>query len=179
MPDLIIHDELISSHGALSVYHASIDELNRRYGGSEEDKLLRVEELLPPSGAFVVARPRRSPHRRRRASIHQRPGASPREIKRLWVRPDQRRHGVGVLLMAAVEERARESATSSSTSNRGTPSPRRSSSIERTAGTRSASIHPARTRTTSRRASANSSRRIDRPATRSTTLRATRARGRQ
>ncbi len=108
MPDLIIHDELISSHGALSVYHASIDELNRRYGGSDEDKLLRVEELLPPSGAFVVARLDGHPI----GGVGLRPISDPvlrlGEIKRLWVRPDQRRHGVGVLLMAAVEERARE-----------------------------------------------------------------------
>jgi GNAT superfamily N-acetyltransferase len=108
MPDLIIHDELISTHGALSVYHASIDELNRRYGGSDEDKLLHVEELLPPNGAFVVARLDGHPI----GGVGLRPISDPvrrlGEIKRLWVRPDQRRNGVGALLMTAVEERARE-----------------------------------------------------------------------
>jgi GNAT superfamily N-acetyltransferase len=108
MPDLIIHDELISTHGALSVYHASIDELNRRYGGSDEDKLLHAEELLPPKGAFVVARLDGHPI----GGVGLRPISDPElrlgEIKRLWVRPDQRRHGVGAVLMTAVEERARE-----------------------------------------------------------------------
>jgi GNAT superfamily N-acetyltransferase len=108
MPDLVIHDELISSHGALSVYHASIDELNRRYGGSEEDLHLHVDELLPPRGAFVVARLDGHPI----GGVGLRSISDPElrlaEIKRLWVRPDQRRHGVGALLMTAVEERARE-----------------------------------------------------------------------
>jgi GNAT superfamily N-acetyltransferase len=108
MPDLIIHDELISSHGALSVYYASIDELNRRYGGSDEDKLLHVEELLPPSGTFVVARLDGHPIGGVGLRTISVPELRLGEIKRLWVRPDQRRHGVGALLMSAVEERARE-----------------------------------------------------------------------
>jgi GNAT superfamily N-acetyltransferase len=108
MPDLVIHDELITSHGALSVYHASIDELNRRYGGSEEDQRLHVDELLPPSGAFVVVRLDAHPI----GGVGLRPISNPElrlaEVKRLWVRPDQRRRGVGALLMSAIEERARE-----------------------------------------------------------------------
>jgi GNAT superfamily N-acetyltransferase len=108
VPDLLIDDELITSHGALSVYHASIDELNRRYGGSEEDQHLRVEELMPPRGAFVVARLDGHPI----GGVGLRPISTPElrlgEIKRLWVRPDQRRHGVGVALMSAIQERARQ-----------------------------------------------------------------------
>jgi GNAT superfamily N-acetyltransferase len=106
--DPVIEDELITSHGALSVYHASIDELNRRYGGSEEDQHLRVEELMPPTGAFVVARLDGHPI----GGVGLRPISDPDlhlgEIKRLWVRPDLRRHGVGAALMTAIEERARQ-----------------------------------------------------------------------
>ena len=82
--------------GALSVYHASIDELDRRYGGSDRgSEHLRVDELMPPSGAFLVAR--LDGHLV--GGVGLRPIASPvlhlGEMKRLWVRPDQRRDGRG------------------------------------------------------------------------------------
>jgi GNAT superfamily N-acetyltransferase len=105
--DLLIDDEPITSHGALSVFHAAIDELDRRYGGSDEDQHLQVEELLPPSGAFVVVRLDGHPI----GGVGLRQISEPElhygEIKRLWVRPDQRRNGVGARLMSAIEERAR------------------------------------------------------------------------
>lgn len=108
MSELIIDDELITTHGALSVYHASIDELNRRYGGSEEDLHLHVEELMAPRGVFLVARRDGHPI----GGVGLRPISNPEhnvgEIKRLWVRPDQRRLGVGLQLMDRAEERARE-----------------------------------------------------------------------
>jgi GNAT superfamily N-acetyltransferase len=107
VPEFLIDDELITSHSALSVYHAAIDELTRRYGGSEEDQHLHVEELLPPTGAFVVARLEGHPI----GGVGLRPISDPTlrlgEIKRLWVRPDQRRRGVGAELMTAIEDRAR------------------------------------------------------------------------
>jgi GNAT superfamily N-acetyltransferase len=106
--EIIIDDELITTHGALSVYHASIDELNRRYGGSEEDRHLHVEELMRPLGTFLVARRDGHPI----GGVGLRPIGNPAlsisEIKRLWVRPDQRRLGIGLQLMARAEERARE-----------------------------------------------------------------------
>jgi GNAT superfamily N-acetyltransferase len=106
--ELIIDDELITTHGALSVYHASIDELNRRYGGSEEDQHLHVEELMAPLGAFLVARRDGHPI----GGVGLRPISNPEdriaEIKRLWVRPDQRRLGIGLQLMERGEVRARE-----------------------------------------------------------------------
>ena len=108
MSDLNIDDELITSHGALSVYHASIDELNRRYGGSEEDQHLHIEELMAPLGVFLVARQGGHPV----GGVGLRPISDPSlnigEIKRLWVRPDLRRLGIGLQLMQRVEDRARE-----------------------------------------------------------------------
>jgi GNAT superfamily N-acetyltransferase len=105
---LVINDEPITSHGALSVYYAAVDELNRRYEGSDEGSHLRVDELMPPEGLFLVAR----------IEGHLVGGVGIRsigdralslgEIKRLWVRPDQRRHGVGTRLMTSAEERARD-----------------------------------------------------------------------
>jgi GNAT superfamily N-acetyltransferase len=106
--ELIIDDELITSHGALSVYHASIDELNRRYGGSDEDLYLHIEELMAPLGVFLVARQDGHPV----GGVGLRPISDPAlnvgEIKRLWVRPDLRRLGIGIQLMQRVEERARQ-----------------------------------------------------------------------
>jgi GNAT superfamily N-acetyltransferase len=106
--ELTIDDELITTHGALSVYHASIDELNRRYGGSEEDLHLHVEELMAPLGTFLVAHRDGHPI----GGVGLRPISNPEhhiaEIKRLWVRPDQRRLGIGLQLMERAEVRARE-----------------------------------------------------------------------
>jgi GNAT superfamily N-acetyltransferase len=108
VPELVIDDELITSHGALSVYHASIDELNRRYGGSDEDRHLHVEELMAPSGAFLVAR--LDAHLVGGVGVRSisDPALNVAEVKRLWVRPDQRRAGVGAALMQRIEERAKE-----------------------------------------------------------------------
>ncbi len=109
MSNLIIDEEPITSQGALSVYYAAVDELNRRYEGSDEGSHLQVDELKPPHGLFLVAR----------ADGHPVGGVGIRsigdpvfmlgEIKRLWVRPDQRRLGVGARLMAEAEARARAS----------------------------------------------------------------------
>ncbi len=108
MSDLRIDAELITSNGALSVYHAALDELNRRYGGSDEDKHVSLEELLPPRGLFLVARV--DDHLV--GGVGLRPISDPAlevaEVKRLWVRPDCRRLGYGVALMNEVEERARQ-----------------------------------------------------------------------
>lgn len=107
MSNIVINDEPITSHGALSVYYAAVDELDRRYEGSDEGSHLQVDELMPPHGLFLVARLDGQPVG----------GVGIRsigdrslllgEIKRLWVRPDQRRHGVGARLMSEAEDRAR------------------------------------------------------------------------
>jgi GNAT superfamily N-acetyltransferase len=105
--NLVIIDEPITSSGALSVFHAAIDELNRRYGGSDEAKHLQLDELELPRGVFLVAR--RDGHLV--GGVGLRPIGERSlllgEIKRLWVRPDERKSGAGSLLMASIEDRAR------------------------------------------------------------------------
>jgi GNAT superfamily N-acetyltransferase len=100
-------EEPITSSGALSVFHAAIDELTRRYGGSDEAQHLSLEELLPPGGVFLVSRVDGHPvggvGLRRIGDVDAHVG----EVKRLWVRPDLRRHGVGATLMRTIEVTAR------------------------------------------------------------------------
>ncbi len=103
-----MREESITTSGAASVLHAAVDELERRYGQSDDSAHLRPDELAPPDGAFLVAR--LSGHLAGGVGIR-RLGDTDRhlaEVKRLWVRPDLRRTGVATALMTAVEQRARE-----------------------------------------------------------------------
>ena len=63
---------------------------------------------MAPKGTFLVARLDAHPV----GGVGLRPISDPAlnvgEIKRLWVRPDQRRAGVGSALMQRIEERAKE-----------------------------------------------------------------------
>jgi GNAT superfamily N-acetyltransferase len=101
-----VEAELVTSSGALSVYYAALDELTRRYGGSEEATHLSVDELLPPRGTFLVARAEGHPV----GGVGLRPigdeSLMAGEVKRLWVRPDLRRRGVAATLMRNVERAA-------------------------------------------------------------------------
>lgn len=106
MPTLTIDDESIDTSGALSVYHAASDELERRYGGVG-DGHLQIDELKPPLGLFLVARY----DHHLAGCVGLRPIGEANEhigeVKRLWVRVDLRRLGFAAALMSAVEERAR------------------------------------------------------------------------
>jgi len=100
--------ESVDSSGALAVVHAASDELQQRYGGDGDNKHLSVEEMRPPQGIFLVAR-----HDRHLVGgVGLRSIAEPdlhfAEVKRLWVRPDRRREGIGLVLMKEIESRARE-----------------------------------------------------------------------
>ena len=107
MRSLTISDEPIASSGALSVFYAAIDELNRRYGDGADQVHMGLAELAAPLGVFLVARVEGHPV----GGVGLRSISAPEtrlgEIKRLWVRPDLRRSGVAAALMVDVEERAR------------------------------------------------------------------------
>ena len=85
------------------------EEIVARYGGLDDgERGLTAAMFDPPAGAFVVAR-------RGDAAGPPVGGVGVRavdpglgEIRRLWVDPDERGHGVGRRLMAAVEEAARD-----------------------------------------------------------------------
>ncbi|MGB8196069.1 MAG: GNAT family N-acetyltransferase [Acidimicrobiales bacterium] len=107
MKSLTIVDESIDTSGALAIVHAASDELQQRYGGDGDNQHLSVDELRPPLGLFLVAR-----HGRDLAGgVGLRSIGVPQrhfyEVKRLWVRPDLRRSGIGLVLMHEIEVRAR------------------------------------------------------------------------
>jgi len=98
--------ESVDTSAALAIVHAASDELQQRYGGDGDNQHLGVDELRPPSGLFLVAR-----HNRHLVGgVGLRAIADPAlrygEVKRLWVRPDLRREGIGLVLMKEVESHA-------------------------------------------------------------------------
>jgi GNAT superfamily N-acetyltransferase len=105
---ITIDDETIDSSGALSIAHAASDELQQRYGGDADNAHLNFNELRAPLGLFLVARRGRELV----GGVGLRPMSDPErhyaEVKRLWVRPDLRRHGLALSLMTEIEVRARQ-----------------------------------------------------------------------
>jgi GNAT superfamily N-acetyltransferase len=100
--------ESIDTSGALAIVHAASDELQQRYGGDGDNKHLEIDELRPPLGLFLVARRGRDLV----GGVGLRSICAPQrhyaEVKRLWVRSDLRRDGVGRALMVEIERRARQ-----------------------------------------------------------------------
>lgn len=98
--------ESIETSGALSVFHAAVDELARRYGPGADDRAEMLPQLHEPDGFFLVARV--ATHLAGGVGVRPIGEATRRlgEVKRLWVRPDLRRHGVAEALMSAVVEEA-------------------------------------------------------------------------
>ena len=107
MVPLTIDVESIHSSGALSLLYAAQDELRRRYSHDDDAPSLSNDELAPPGGVFLVAR--WDEHLAGGVGLRSigDPAQHVGEVKRLWVRPDLRRHGVAAALMNAVEEYAR------------------------------------------------------------------------
>ncbi len=103
-----VNAESIDSSGALAILYAASDELQQRYGGDGDNAHLNVDELRPPRGLFLVARF----ERHLVGGVGLRAIGEPKlhfaEVKRLWVRPDLRRGGVGLTLMNEIEIGARE-----------------------------------------------------------------------
>ena len=104
---LSLNEEPIGSPGARSVFYAAVDELDRRYHRSDPGPRMSPDELGEPDGLFLVARV--EGHLAGGVGLRRigKPADRLGEVKRLWVRPDLRRHGVAAALMADVEERAR------------------------------------------------------------------------
>jgi GNAT superfamily N-acetyltransferase len=100
--------ESIDTSGALAIMHAASDELQQRYGGEGDHAHLLVDELRAPNGLFLVARR----ERHLVGGVGLRSIAEPTlrfaEVKRLWVRPDLRREGIGLTLMNEIERQAKE-----------------------------------------------------------------------
>jgi GNAT superfamily N-acetyltransferase len=100
--------ESIDTSGALAILHAASDELQQRYGGEGDNQHLQVDELRPPLGLFLVAR--RGRHLVGGVGLRSilEPERHYAEVKRLWVRPDLRREGIGLTLMNEIERGAKE-----------------------------------------------------------------------
>lgn len=108
MISIAVVAESVDTNGALAIVHAASDELQQRYGGDGDNQHLSVDELRPPRGIFLVAR--HDSHLV--GGVGLRSIADPElhfaEVKRLWVRPDIRREGIGLALMNEIESRARD-----------------------------------------------------------------------
>jgi GNAT superfamily N-acetyltransferase len=106
--DITINAESIDTSGALAIVYAASDELQQRYGGEGDNKHLNVDELRPPLGLFLVARHERNLVGGVGLRSISDPDSHFAEVKRLWVRPDLRREGIGLRLMNEIESHARE-----------------------------------------------------------------------
>jgi putative acetyltransferase len=105
--NLTIAEESITTDGALAVAHAAADELQRRYGGSGDESNFELADLAVPRGLFLVARVDGELAGGVGLRAIGPSGSRQAEVKRLWVRPDLRRSGIAVALMADVVERGR------------------------------------------------------------------------
>jgi GNAT superfamily N-acetyltransferase len=100
--------ESIDTSGALAIVHAASDELQQRYGGEGDNNHLDVDELRAPRGLFLVARQGRDLVGGVGLRSICEPALHYAEVKRLWVRPDLRRDGIGLALMHEIDRSAKE-----------------------------------------------------------------------
>jgi GNAT superfamily N-acetyltransferase len=101
---LVVAKETFSSPGPQSIVLAALDEFDRLYGeGNRGANDLGAHDFDPPRGLYLVGRDDAG---HLVGGVGLRPIAEPAarfgEIKRLWVRPDQRRHGAARRLMEVV-----------------------------------------------------------------------------
>jgi GNAT superfamily N-acetyltransferase len=105
--DVVIGAEPFDAPGPQSIVLAALDEFDRLYGkGNRGANDLVAGDFDPPGGAYLVAR--LDGHLAGGVGVRGilAPGEHLGEVKRLWVRPDLRRHGVAQALMAAVVDHA-------------------------------------------------------------------------
>jgi len=86
-----------------ALVQALLDELMARYGVPDPDHPA-ADELLPPDGVFFVAYRGARPVGCGGLRRHDEHAG---EVKRMYVDPDERRHGVGRAVLRAVESEAR------------------------------------------------------------------------
>jgi GNAT superfamily N-acetyltransferase len=96
----------VAPHGGegRALIAAAVEELAERYEG-EQDPVVDLEDLVPPRGAFLVARLGGEP-----VGCGGLRALSPDvgEIKRMYVASSVRRRGVGRALLAGLEDAARD-----------------------------------------------------------------------
>jgi GNAT superfamily N-acetyltransferase len=106
--ELAVEQEPFDAPGPQSIVLAALDEFDRIYGeGNRGAHDLKAGDFDPPRGVYLVARA--EGHLAGGVGIRQilEPARRLGEVKRLWVRPDLRRHGVARALMDQAIERAR------------------------------------------------------------------------
>jgi GNAT superfamily N-acetyltransferase len=82
-------------------------ELSRRYGGTGDDTPVAANDFAPPRGAFLVAY--RTADDELLGCAGWRAHGEDAELKRMFTVPAARGRGVARMLLAAIEESARES----------------------------------------------------------------------
>lgn len=104
-PEIAVEEVDISSTAAQAICALAVDELDHRYGPDPSGASLELGGFAPPGGAFLVAR---MGSELVGGVGYLSLGSGVSEVKRLWVRPDCRRSGVGRLLMAELVALAAE-----------------------------------------------------------------------
>ncbi len=104
---ITVDAEAYGADGPRWVVQQAEAELVERYGRLDDSELgLTAAMFGPPGGIFLVARS--DDGRRPVAGVGVRSvGSSLGEVKRLWVDPDWRGHGLGRRLMGSLEDAAR------------------------------------------------------------------------
>ncbi|MCH6162102.1 GNAT family N-acetyltransferase [Streptomyces marispadix] len=112
-----INPEAVGDEDAVALHRAYLDEVVSRYYGrpatreevDEELAGMSAAEITPPRGVLLIARERDSGGSAALAAAC----AGVRlltpviaELKRVWVRPEARRHGLGSRMLAAAEQAA-------------------------------------------------------------------------
>jgi GNAT superfamily N-acetyltransferase len=100
---LAIETVPFASPAAQAMISAAADELDRLYGPETDPVALEPSTFEAPHGAFLVGR--RDAHLVGGVGIRA-VSREAVEVKRLWVRPDVRRSGIGLALMRAAESAA-------------------------------------------------------------------------
>ncbi|RAJ71839.1 acetyltransferase (GNAT) family protein [Streptomyces sp. Amel2xB2] len=101
---------------AVALHRAYLDEVVSRYYGrpatpteiDEEFAGMSPADLTPPRGVLLVVRHRTEGGRAAGCAGVRLIGPKTAELKRVWVRPEDRRHGLGSRLLTAAEEAAKD-----------------------------------------------------------------------